>query len=465
MARNTSQWLFRAGALVTLLALAAGCAGPAAAPTVAPQITAGENGGEGEVTVQYWSNGWFPSAISGRQAIVESFNAEYDGRIEVEYIQGNWDNQATYVQGGAAAGGGIACVMETGVPDALDFYRKGYVQDLKPYLTDERRALTDDVQWEARTFPDDGAVVANATVLGEPILTVLYNPAAFEAAGITPASADQPWTWQELYDNAKLLTVDASGKHLGEDGFDAANVAQWGYVARLEPEKVWENGMLFAQGRMGQAVIREENGTWGWFLDEGGQEVYEQFLSPVQLGVAPPEAIGLGGDALHQMFADGKAAMILRETFAIPIIHDNFPSFELGVMPTPATEGDHVFYQAGGEGMVMTKNCATPEEAAEFMFYVMRADQAAVYAYGNGMLPGNLEALDEEPFKSDSNWDTIRVYLSKAESFSNPFNPHIPEFRDTVVSPTLVEVASGNMTFEEANQIIQEQATAILNQE
>jgi hypothetical protein len=33
------------------------------------------------------------------------------------------------------------------------------------------------------------------------------------------------------------------------------------------------------------------------------------------------------------------------------------------------------------------------------------------------------------------------------------------------VSPTLVEVAAGNMTFEEANQIIEEQATAILNQE
>ena len=61
----------------------------------------------------------------------------------------------------------------------------------------------------------------------------------------------------------------------------------------------------------------------------------------------------------------------------------------------------------------MTKSCATPAEAAEFMFYVMKADEAAKYAYGNGMLPGNLKGLDEEPFKSDPNWDTIRAYLSK----------------------------------------------------
>lgn len=454
---NHNPWNRTFVGLVLVTLLLAACS-PAATATPAPTAAAGP------VVVQYWSNGWFPSSISARQALVDMFNQDHQGTIEVQYIQGNWDDQSTYIQGGAAAGGGIACVMETSVPDALNFYRMGYVLDLKPYLTAERRALADEVQWQARTYPDDGAIVANASVLGEPILTVLYNPAALEKAGITPAGADTPWTWQQLYDNATLLTLDTNGKHLGEDGFDSANVAQWGYVARLEAEKLWEHGMLFAQGRMGQAVIREENGKWGWFLDAGGQEVYKDFLSAVQLGVAPVEAIGLGGDALEQMFADGKAAMILRETFAIPIIHGNFPNFKLGVMPTPATSDDHVFYQAGGEGMVLTKNCQTPAEAAEFMFYLMQSANSAVYAYGNGMLPGNLKGLNEEPFKSDPNWDTIRAYLSKAESFSTPFNPHLPEFRDTVVSPTLVEVAAGTMTFEEAEAIIEEQGTAILNQ-
>jgi ABC-type glycerol-3-phosphate transport system substrate-binding protein len=90
--------------------------------------------------------------------------------------------------------------METGVPDAQDFYRKGYVQNLAPYMTDERRALTEEIQWQARTYPDDGAIVANATVLGEPILTLLYNPDALEKAGIEPATPEDPWTW--ALDNA-----------------------------------------------------------------------------------------------------------------------------------------------------------------------------------------------------------------------------------------------------------------------
>ncbi len=452
--------------LFIIMVLVAGCAAPAAAPTQAPpagQPTTAPQAA-GPVVVQYWSNGWFPSSISGRKALVDKFNKENQGKIQVEYIQGNWDDQATYIQSGAAAGGGIACVMETGAPDALDFYRKGYVQDLKPYLTPERRALTEELQWTARTYPDDGAIVANATVLGEPILTLLYNPAALEKAGIQPAKADKPWTWKELMDNAKVLTVDSNGKHLGEDGFDKTKVVQWGFVERLEPEKVWENGMLFAQGRMGKAVVRQENGKWGWFLDDAGKDVYKSFLSPVSEGVAPAEAVGMGGDALHQMFADGKAAIILRETFAIPIIHDNFPNAKIGVMPIPANPGDHIYYAAGGEGMVLTKNCKTPAEAAEFMFFVMKPENAAVYAYGNGMLPGNLKGLEVDPFKSDPNWDTIRTYLSKAESFSVPFNPHMVELQQTVVGPTLTDVAGGKLTFEEAEKTIEEQATAILNQ-
>src|SRR5262245_5178392 len=315
MGRNKS--MFRSLTLLAALAMLAACAAPAtptAAPTAAPQATVAPTAGP-VVNVQYWSNGWFPESIGARNAVVDKFNQENAGKIHVEYIQGNWDDQATYIQSGAAAGGSIACVMETDVPDALDWYSKGYIQNIKPYLTPERQALADDVQWQSRTFPDDGAIVANATVLAEPILTLIYNPAALQKAGITPAPADKPWTWQQLFDNAKLLTLDANGKHLGEDGFDKTKVAQWGYVARLEAEKVWEHGLVFAQDRQGKPVVRQENGKWGWFLDDNAKAVYKQYLSPVSLGITPPEAIGMGGDALLQIFGTGKAAIILRETF------------------------------------------------------------------------------------------------------------------------------------------------------
>src|SRR5215216_5178428 len=404
------------------------------------------------VTIQFWSTAWFPSSIAGRQQLVEKFNEEYQGRIQVEYVQGDWGQAETYVQSGVAAGGGIACVVEFEAEGgAQNWYRKGWTLDLRPYLTEERRALTSEDQWEARTYPDDDAIV------------LLYNPAQLEAAGIAPGTSEDPWSWDELYDNARLLTVDASGKRPGEDGFDPNAVQQWGYLPRLDPEKVWEYGLRFAENRMGAPIIREQDGVWGWYLDEAGAEAYERFLTPVQEGIAPQLSIGLTGDSQYQAFADGTASIILGETFAIPILHDNYLEFEFAAMPAPREERDEIFYKAGGEGMVLTKTCEHPEEAAEFVFWTMQPENLAVYAYQNGMIPANSEALEVDPFKSDPNWDIIRDYLTKADTFVRPFNPNLNEFRDTVVAPTLMEVVEGKRTFEEANALIQEQATEMLN--
>ena len=74
----------------------------------------------------------------------------------------------------------------------------------------------------------------------------------------------------------------------GDEGFDPNGVQQWGYLPRLDPEKVWEYGLRFAENRMGAPVIREQDGVWGWYLDDAGAEAYERFLTPVQEGIAPP---------------------------------------------------------------------------------------------------------------------------------------------------------------------------------
>jgi len=419
-----------------------------------------------EVTIQLWSTAWFPSSIDARMALVDKFNEEYKGRIQVEYIQGSWGEVGTYVQSGVAAGGGIACLVEYEVEGgAQEFYMKHWIQDLRPYMTDEWRALMTEKQWEARRFPDDGAIVANGTVLWEPMQLVLYNPEHLEAAGVEPATPDNPWTWEDLVENAKLMTLDANGNHLGEPGFDNNNIVQWGFLPRLDLEKVWEYGIRFAQQRMGKPVVRQEDGVWGWYLDEEGAEVYESFLTVLQEGVAPSMAIGLSGDSLHEALADGTASMILRETFAIPIIHDNYPDFELGAMPTPFNPGDTMFYKAGGEGVVMTRNCEHPEEAAEFLFWMMKPENLAIYAYGNGMLPANYDALDAEPFASDPTWDIIKDYLERGEVFTTSYNPFLDEFKDTVAAPLLMEVVEGKRTFAEANEILAEQANLLLNQE
>jgi multiple sugar transport system substrate-binding protein len=478
-----NRFLLVAVSILMVSALLVGCAGPATPaaqqtqPPAAEQPTApaaeqptapaaeqptAPAAGGAPVVVQYWSNGWIPGSIDARKAMVDKFNAEHKGQIEVQYIQGDWAVGDQYIQNGIAAGGGIACIMEWYADGALDWYRKGYVQDLRPYITPEVRGMMDEPQWQARTA-DDGSVVMNGTVMGYPQVVILYNPDKLKAAGIEPATIENPWTWDQMYENAKKLTVDKNGKHLGEDGFDKDNVTTYGLVERLDNEKVLEYGLQIAQNRMGKPVIRQENGKWGWFLDDNAAADYEKFLSTITAGISPAASNGMTSDTQEQMVADGSAAMIMRETFAIPTIHDHYPDANIAIMPLPADKGETWYYQADGEGMVMTKTCDHPKEAAEFMTWLMKPENDAAYAYGNSMPPQNPQSLNLEPFKSDPNWDIIRNYIANGKVFVTPFNPNYPEFRDTIASPTLMDVVAGKSTFADANKLLAEQADQVLN--
>jgi ABC-type glycerol-3-phosphate transport system substrate-binding protein len=106
-------FVFLVAGILILVACAQAVA-PATAPSGEESAPAAEAGAPSSepVTVQLWSTAWFPSSIAGRQALVDKFNEEYQGKIQVEYVQGDWAQAETYVQSGAASGGGIACVVE-----------------------------------------------------------------------------------------------------------------------------------------------------------------------------------------------------------------------------------------------------------------------------------------------------------------------------------------------------------------
>lgn len=59
---------------------------------------------------------------------------------------------------------------------------------------------------------------------------MFYNADLFEEVGIEPPSNDPDlaWDWAQFLEVARVLTLDANGRHPGESGFDVENVVQWG---------------------------------------------------------------------------------------------------------------------------------------------------------------------------------------------------------------------------------------------
>jgi multiple sugar transport system substrate-binding protein len=59
-----------------------------------------------------------------------------------------------------------------------------------------------------------------------------YNQDVTDEAGVTPpATSESAWVWDDYIAAADSLTVDSSGRHPSDSGFDASNVARYGTAA------------------------------------------------------------------------------------------------------------------------------------------------------------------------------------------------------------------------------------------
>jgi len=415
------------------------------------------------VHIGVYSLAWSPSSIGMMQQLVEKFNTEHAGSIEAEFIQGSWDDVETYMTAGVTGGGGIADVVEYYLGGAYAWYEQGYIIDLSPYVTEEIRATMPQVLWDARTAPD-GAIFFSGTVTGDNLL-IYYNPAALPAAGIEPPAAGETWTWPQFIENAKLLTLDANGKHVGEEGFDSENVVQWGFMPRLDNEKVWEELSAYAMQASHQPMIRRgEDGQWDIFFDEAAMPNIEAYMSVIAEGITPMEAIGLTGDSQDEAFYQGNAAMVQRSYFNVAVLHDNYPDFEFGVMPIPMEPGSSYYQTTDGQGFAVPVTSEHPAEAAEFAFWMQKAENQALWISALMLPPCNPAAFDDPLIADNPEFDAMVYYKSIEEIVATEVNVNQDEFITTVYAPAMMDVFMGNLTLDEAIAQIKSVSRDVLNQ-
>ena len=76
---------------------------------------------------------------------------------------------------------------------------------------------------ETRYYYGEGKIAGLNSAVEATLL--FYNKDLFDRAGQSypPSDPAQAWTWAQFVEAAKKITVDASGKHPGEAGFDPAD--------------------------------------------------------------------------------------------------------------------------------------------------------------------------------------------------------------------------------------------------
>ena len=205
-------------------------------------------------------------------------------------------------------------------------------------------------------------------------LALFYNKKAFQAAGINQA----PQTWSELRDDSQKLTVDQN-----QDG----RKEQYGFG--IAPELSRQYFMMTAFG--GQLINQQENAAF--FTSEslkGLQLIIEQYRKD-QSSAQPSD---VGASTGSEMFGQGKAAMVIEGTWAIPYLQETFSQLEFATTEVPTVNGKKgtMVYTVA---YVMNKKTKHKEAAWKLIAYLTNQEGMKAWAKEGLALPTRKSVLAE----------------------------------------------------------------------
>jgi len=230
-----------------------------------------------------------------------------------------------------------------------------------------------------------------------PLCLVYYNRRAFEEAGLPPPRDD--WDWDTFAATArKLVKVDATGR-----------VIRWGFI---EAWSMVENWVYNAGGTMADDPKQPTR----WTLAQDPKSLQGlQFRWDLihKHKVMPPTSIWLGDDdrVAGEMFAEGKAAMILHGFWKTPRFRE-IRDFPWDVALLPKDRAGHRNYVLSGSAYGIPRTSRKKQAAWKFVKYIS-AGEGAMKLAADGLVQPALEKLAQsEAFLDGKDPQNKRILLA-----------------------------------------------------
>lgn len=418
-----------------------------------------------------WFVGLGTGTDAGQQAIqrevVDEFNASQDKiYLVLEVVPYNSARDALSTE--IASGNAPDIVGPVGWAGSNDFY--GNWLDLSPMVKETgldtsifNPALVAMYQTEEgqvglpfMVFP--GAVYYRPELFDEASLN--YPPAKYGEKYKMPDGTEVDWDWTTFIKISKLLTIDKNGNNATEAGFDATQIAQYGYNPQWQDLRVntaWYGGQeWYKDGKVAfpeaaKAAIQDKfDGMWGkepWY--------------PTGTAAASNELLA------GNVFNSGKAAMAITMAWYTCCVSDLVTAggtFDFGALPS---YNGTVYGRVDADTYRILKTSKHPNEAFDVIVYLVR-DAVVKLSKTYGGVPGVtseqaawLQAKQEQ-FPFVKNWDTLMAGLDypdvpSAEGYvpnSIEFKARYETFRNLIETDGKVDLAAELAKLESDLQVV-----------
>ncbi|WP_342372260.1 extracellular solute-binding protein [Propioniciclava soli] len=185
---------------------------------------------------------------------------------------------------------------------------------------------------------------------------MIYNRAIFDEHGFDP-----PQTWDELIGLADEFTA------LGVDPF------YWGFRDN------WTGAPMFSS--LSGNFLDGEVAAW-YARRQVGETSFEELMPVLEKmlqigGYGNSNKYEIGYNDANQGFAQGRAAMYVHGTYAIPAIRSYNPDIQLGTFATPPDSGEA--WVVSGVDVALTCGTEPVDGALDFFSYLMEEPNMAAY--------------------------------------------------------------------------------------
>lgn len=438
---------------VVALSLLAGCASADETETTGTTDTtettetdANDSDEQTEISLQII---WDADSDRGKtiQTILDGFEEE-NPDIKVNLVGSSQNNQKLLTQ---LLSGEAPEVMQVGYRDLQGLATEGVFYD-----------MTDDFSDAADEYYENifELGISEGNLYGMPwnghAVGLVYNKDMFDAAGIDAP----PTTWDELYEDAKALTIDTDGD--GEiDQYGLGMVGKQGY------DLVWNVNQFMKQGG---TVFMNDDHTVGMNTEEGiaSLEYYKKLLDET----APKDSAEKDGSGVMADFRNGVTAMEFQGPWGVTDIWQNGYPFEVGSALMPAGPAGS-FADIGVTDLVIPSSVTGDELDASLRLIEYLTDKPAQEVLIRGALgdDGNYYPF-RVPLRKDMA-DTeylvehpeLNVFIEGlATPCISPLDANWTQVENEVLASEYSSVVIGAETPAEALQVIEEKGNEILAQ-
>lgn len=403
---NRKQWLILV--LLAVFALAAvQCAPPApeAAPAEEEAAPAEEEAAAEPVTVTVWFHSGKGEERDVLDAQVETFNAEHEA-VQIDAIrlpEGSYNDQVN----AAALANDLPCLLDFDGPFLYNYAWSGYLMPLDDYVSDE---LRNDF---LPSIIDQGTYGGHLYSLGtfDSGLAIWGNKAYLEKAGVRiPTGIDDPWDKEEFMDALEKLQALDEVEYAIDFKMNYGQ-GEW-YSYGFSP---------ILQSFGGDLINRTDYMSADGVLNgPEAVEAMEFFQSLFEEGYANPAPAG------DEDFYISKITALSWVGHWMWGPHSENLGDDLVLIPMPKL-GDKAVTGMGSWNWGLTSSCGNPDEAWEFLEYLISPEEILHMTNANGAVPARKSAIAQSDLYAEGG--PLNLFVQQLEggvAVPRPVTPAYP---------------------------------------